>query len=65
MRVHANDYGDGGAKRGDLCEREVHENDAALDDVNAEVGMNASKYKTSYERRKQKKEHVHSVILGL
>jgi len=52
MRVHANDNCDGGTERRDLCEREVHENDTSLDNVNAKVGVNASKDQTRDERGK-------------
>ncbi len=40
VRVHAGDNSDGGAERSDLREREVHKNDAALDHVHAEIGVN-------------------------
>ncbi len=44
MRIAAGDRqqdGDRRAKRRDLRQRQVHEDDAALDDVHAEIGVNA------------------------
>src|SRR5215468_2991805 len=39
MRVHAADDGDRGAKRRDLGQSKVDENDTALDDVHAQIGV--------------------------
>src|SRR6266851_4295266 len=41
VRVHPRDNGDDGAERGDLRERKVHENNAALNDVHTEIRMDA------------------------
>ena len=48
---------DGRAERGDLCEREVDENDPSLDDVYAEVCMNPRENQTGDERRREERKH--------
>ena len=45
---------DRGAERRDLREREVDEDDAPLDDVHAEVGVDAGQDQAGDERRGQK-----------
>ena len=52
---------DGRAERGDLREREVDEDDPALDDVHAEVGVDAGQDQARDERRREELEnrHVH------
>ena len=47
-------HGDRGAERRDLREREVHEDDAALDDVQAEIGVDARDDQAGDDRRRQK-----------
>jgi hypothetical protein len=42
------------AERRDLRERQVHEDDAALHDVHAEIGVDAGEDQTRDERRRQK-----------
>ena len=51
MRVHADDDGDRGAERGDLGQGEVHENDPALDDVYAEIGVYSGEDEARDKRR--------------
>ena len=41
------------AQRRDLRQREVHEDDAALDHVHAEVGVDAGEDEAGHERRGQ------------
>src|SRR6266403_1805820 len=55
--VHAGNDGDGGAESGDLREREVHEDDAAFDYVDAEIGVNPGKNQARYKSRKQEFQH--------
>jgi hypothetical protein len=49
---------DGGAERCDLGEREVDEDDAALDHVHAQVGVDAGQDQAGRERRRQEAEDV-------
>ena len=49
--VHANHNRDGSAKRGNLSERQVDENHAALDDMNAKVGVDAGEDEARDKRR--------------
>ena len=44
---------DGGAERRDLRERQVDEDDAALDDVHAEIGVDPGQDEAGGERRRQ------------
>ena len=46
------------AERGDLREREVDEDDAALDDVHAEIGVDAGQDQAGDERRRQELEDL-------
>ena len=48
---------DGGAERRDLGERQIDEDDAALDHVHAEVGVDAREDQAGSERRREKREH--------
>ena len=48
---------DGGAERRDLRQRQVDENHAALDDVHAEVGVNAREDQAGRETRQQERQH--------
>ena len=59
MRVHTDDDSDGGSKGGNLREGEIHENDAAFDDVHAEIGVNASENQTGDERGNEKRKNLH------
>ena len=59
MRIAARDrhqQRDGGAERRDLREREVDEDDPALDDVHAQVGVDARQDQAGDERRRQELE---------
>ena len=47
---------DRGAERRDLREREVDEDDPPLDDVDAEVGVDAGDHQAGDERRREKRE---------
>ena len=53
------------AERRDLRERQVDEDHAALDDVHAEVGVNAGQNQAGDERRRQKLQNadVHIELL--
>mgnify|MGYP003693575313 CR=1 FL=1 len=51
---------DGRAERRDLRQRQVHEDDAALDDVHAEVGVDAGEDQAGGERRRQEVERSSS-----
>ena len=68
MRVAAGErhqHRDGRAERGNLRQRQVHEDDAALDDVHAQIGMNAGENQARDERRGEKFENgcqVHSYL---
>jgi hypothetical protein len=55
--VQTGDDGDGGAERGDLRERKIHEDNAAFDDMDAEIGMNPRKNKACYKSGKQEFQH--------
>src|SRR6266851_1577849 len=55
--VHSGNDGDSGAERGDLREREVHEDDAAFHDVDAEIGVNPCKNKARYKSGQQEFQH--------
>src|SRR5213592_1864092 len=54
VRVHADNNRDGGAKRSDLGESEIHENDAALHDMHAKIGVNPGENEAGDEGREQK-----------
>src|SRR4029077_6116996 len=60
--VHADDNGDGGAKSGDLREGEIHEDDAALDDVHAEIGVNSGENEARDEGREKKGKNLHATV---
>jgi len=47
----------GRAERRDLGEREIDEDDAALDDMHAEVRVDSREDEAGRERRGQKREH--------
>ena len=55
VRVHADDDGDRGAERGDLCESKIHKNDAALDHVHAQIGVDPREDETRDKRCEQKR----------
>ncbi len=59
MEIVSHQVGDGGPERGDLSQRQVHEDDAALDDVNAEIGVDSRQNETGDERRKQQLQQGH------
>src|SRR4029077_1467190 len=62
VRIHPRDYGDDGAQRGDLRKREVHENNATLDDVHAKIGMDAGQDQARQERQNQKRKNLHRML---
>ncbi len=62
MRVHADNDGNRGAERSDLRERQVHENDAALDDVHTKVGMNPGENEAGDKGREQEGQDFHSAF---
>src|SRR2546428_717994 len=62
VRVHAGDDGDGGAKRSDLGESEIHENDAALHNMHAKIGVNPGENEAGDEGREQKRKNFHSAV---
>src|SRR6266851_7833709 len=62
MRVHPGDDGDDGTQRGDLRKGKVHENDASLDDVHAEIGMDAGQNQARQERQNQKRKNLHRML---
>ncbi len=43
VRIHSDQNGNRGAQRGNLGQCQIHENNSALHNVNAEVGVNARK----------------------
>ncbi len=53
---------DGRAERRDLRERQVDEDDAALDDVDAEVGVDAGQDQARDERRREELQDRHELI---
>ena len=62
MRVHPGDNGNRGAQRGDLRESEVHENDAALDNMHAKIGMDAGQDEARQEWQNQKRKNLHRIL---
>src|ERR1043166_2031083 len=67
MRIAARAWqknGDRGAKRGNLGEREIDEDDSSLDDVNAEEGVYPGDDPAGYERRGQKRQYggIHDLL---
>src|SRR2546426_6760760 len=61
VRIQPDQDCDGGAKGGDLSQRKVYENDAALDYVNAQVSMNSSQDQAGQKWRQQKGKNFHAV----
>src|SRR5438093_1148789 len=55
MRVHADDDGNSGAKRGDLRESEVHKDDATLDNVHAKIRVDPGQNEARDERCEQER----------
>ena len=51
VEIEAGEVGDGRAQGGDLRQREIHEDDAALDHVNTEVGVDAGEDQAGHEGR--------------
>ena len=47
------------SERGDLRERKVDEDDAALHDVHAEVGMDAGQHEAGQKRQNEKRKNLH------
>ena len=50
VRVHPDENSHRGTQRGDLCESEIHEDDAALDNMHAEIGVNAGENQARNKR---------------
>ena len=61
MRVHADDDGDGCAKRSNLRQGEVNKDDAALDDVHAEIGVDAGEDEAGDKGQDQECENFHAM----
>ena len=59
MRIHADQNGDRGTQCGNLRQCQVHEDDATLDHVNAQVGVNAGQDEAGQKRRQQKGKNFH------
>ena len=59
MHLVAGEVPDRPAERRDLGEREVHEDDAALDDVDAEIGVDPGQDEARDERGEQDFEDGH------
>ena len=57
MGIHTNNDGDGGAERGNLREGEVHKDDAAFDDMHAEIGVNSRQNKARDKCGEQEFQH--------
>ena len=60
VRIAARDWHqhrDRRAERGNLGQRQVHEDDAALDDMDAEIGVDAGENEAGDERRREKFEN--------
>ena len=56
MRVDARTSDrDSGAEGGDLGQRKIHKNDAALHHVHAKIGVNAGQNQAGHEGREQKR----------
>ena len=58
VEVVAGEQRDGRAERGDLREREVDEDDPALDHVHAEVGVDAGQDEAGQKRAERETEAV-------
>jgi hypothetical protein len=59
VNVAAEEHRNGCAERGDLRQREIDEDDAALDDVEAELREHPGQDETGDERRQEKLENAH------
>src|ERR1700674_363214 len=57
-------HSDGGAERGDLGQREIHEYNPSLDYMNTQVGVYASQDQAGDERREQEAKSAHVVLIS-
>jgi hypothetical protein len=60
VRFDTVQHGDGGAQGGDLRQRQVDEDHAALHYVNSQVGVNARQNEARHKGREQKSKHPHN-----
>jgi hypothetical protein len=58
--IHSRDDRNGGPERGNLGEGEGDENNAALDDMNAEIGVNPGEDEARDKGRQQEGRDFHS-----
>ena len=58
LGVVADEERGGGAQRGDLGHRDVHEDDLAGQHVDAEIGVDAGEHQAHQERRPQDRDQV-------
>src|ERR1700738_3607036 len=65
--IHTRDDGHNGAQGGDLREREIDEDNAALDDMHPEIGVNAGENEAGHKRQNQgrKNLHRHDLLVSL
>ena len=61
MGIHADDDGDGCAKGSNLRQGKIDKDDAALDDVHAEIGVDAGEDEASDKGQDQECENFHAV----
>jgi len=59
VRIHAHDDRDGSAESGDLRQREIDEDHAALDNVHTEIRVDASQDQAGHERSNEKRKNLH------
>ena len=62
--IHARKDGDGSAQGGDLRQRQVHEDHAALHHVHAQVGVNAGQDQAGQKRQREELKDFHSFIVS-
>src|SRR4029077_18389782 len=65
MGVHADDDGDGCAKGSNLRQGKIHKDDAALDDVHAEIGVDAGEDEAGDKGQNQECENFHAMNFPL
>src|SRR5205823_9458127 len=59
VRIHPDQDGSGSAQGGNLCQSQVHENDAAFHHVYPEIGVNTSQNQAGQKRRQQEWKDFH------
>ena len=62
VRFDAIEHRDGGAQGGDLRQRQIDEDHAALHHVDAQIGVNAGQNQARDERREQERKCIHLCI---